>query len=74
MKYKRRTKENYTDDFLMNLLYDREILKKEDDLTKYFHPKADNLIDPALLDNMDEGYRLLKKHLENGSKIYLIVD
>lgn len=58
----------------MNLLYDRKILKPGDDLSEYFHPMASNLIDPLLLDNMDEGYRLLKKHLENGSKIYLITD
>lgn len=74
MKYTRITKENYTDNFLMNLLYDRAILTEKSDLNQYFYPKVNNLIEPELLDNIDDAYHLLKHHLENNSRIYIIVD
>lgn len=75
MKYKRRTSHNITEDFLNQLLYDRGILHDNDEFKeKFFKPTKENLIDPILLDNMEKGYKLLKKHLEAGSRIYLVID
>lgn len=58
----------------MNLLKDREVLPSQGDNSWYFNPTRDNLCDPLMLDHMEEGYNLYKKHLENGSKIRLYVD
>ena len=34
----------------------------------------ENELDPELLDNMNEGYQMLCKHLNAGNKIYLVID
>ena len=45
-------------------------------LTKYFQKRADKKyeLNPRLLDNIDAGAALLKKHLDNNSNILLVVD
>lgn len=75
MKIVKRTKSDIKEDFVENLLLDRGILEKDEDFfNKFFNPTKDNELAPELLDNMEEGYQLFKKHLEKGSKIYLVVD
>lgn len=75
MKIIKRTKMDIKEDFIENLLLDRGILKRDEEFFgKFFNPTKKNELDPALLDNMEEGYQLLMKHLKNRSKIYLIQD
>ena len=74
MKYKRRTSYNIEDDFLNNLLIDRNILEKSEPNDWFYAPTFDNECDPLLLDNMEKGYKLFLKHLNNGSHIRLYVD
>lgn len=74
MKYKRKTSYDIKEDYVLNLLVDRGILKDKEDTQWYFYPTEDNYCDPLKLDHMEEGYNLLKTHLLNGSKILLIVD
>ena len=59
----------------MELLKDRHVLPDDGESDWYFYPNAqNNMCDPLLLDHMEEGYQLFKKHLENGSKIRVYVD
>ena len=46
----------------------------EEQEEKYLNPTETDLYDPLLLVNMDEGVTMLKKHLDNDSIIYLVVD
>lgn len=75
MKYIRKTSNNITSNFLVELLKDRGILpESKEDQAKFYHPTFDSLIDPLKLDNMNEAYELLMKHLQAGSKIFLCID
>lgn len=75
MKIVKRTKSDIKEDFVENLLLDRGILKKDEDFfNKFFNPTKENELDPALLNNIEEGYQMLMRHLKNRSKIYLPVD
>ena len=76
MKYIRRTSKDITDNFVGELLFDRGIIKNDPVFLENFtHPRKEtNELEPSLLDNMEEGYQLLMKHLKNHSKIYLPVD
>lgn len=59
----------------MELLKDRHVLPDDGESDWYFYPSAqNNMCDPLMLDHMEEGYQLFKKHLENGSKIRVYVD
>ena len=55
---------------LKDLLKDRGIT----DVINYCNPSDIFELDPALLDNIDDAAILLKKHLDNNSKILFIVD
>ena len=46
----------------------------EEQEERYLNPTEADLYDPLLLINMDEGVTMLKKHLDNDSIIYLVVD
>ena len=76
MKFIRRTNKDITSNFVKELLLDRGIIKDDPEfLEKFVRPRKEtNELNPELLDNMEEGYQLLMKHLKNHSKIYLIVD
>lgn len=74
MKYIRKTSKDITQDFSRNLLIDRGILKEGENADWYFKPTSDNLLDPLGLDHMEEGAKMLLKHLKNGSRIRLYVD
>ncbi len=74
MKYERKTSKNIKDNFLLELLKDREILVEEKDYNKFFYPTKDNEIDSSLLDNIDKACEMLHEHLTRGNKIYLVVD
>ena len=45
-----------------------------EDIEGYVYPSKDYELNPHLLDNIDHGAILLKKHLDNDSNILLIVD
>jgi single-stranded DNA-specific DHH superfamily exonuclease len=64
------------EDFLKNLLIDREIIPENDKEyhQKFFKPTRENMCDPLKLDHMKEGYNLFTKHLVAGNKFYFVVD
>jgi hypothetical protein len=75
MKYVRKTKTEINSDFLRNLLIDREIITSSNESYENFtNPKKSFLLEPTLLDNMEEGFSLFKKHLDNDSTIYFVID
>jgi uncharacterized membrane-anchored protein YhcB (DUF1043 family) len=53
------------------LLKDRGIIQNEEDYERYLNPTVNEEHSPDLLDHMEEGYQLLKKHLSAGSSIYV---
>ena len=71
MKYIRRTSKDIKENFLLNLLIDRQIIT-EDNQKEYFHPTKDNMLSPELLDNMEKGFYLIKSNLNK--KITICVD
>ena len=73
MKYIRKTSKDITHDFLSELLADRN-MNFGDNPTLFFHPSWENEIPSTNLDNIPEGYELLKKHILNGSKMFICVD
>lgn len=75
MKYIQRTSKKIIENFLKELLIDREIITEDEDYqSKFFNPTKQNLEDFMLLDNIQKGAVLLENHIKNGSKIYLVVD
>lgn len=75
MKYTRRTNKEICGNFLDNLLLDRGIIEDSPDYKKrYFNPTSAELLNPLLLDNVDEGKKLLEKHIKNNSRILIIQD
>lgn len=75
MKYIQRTSKKIAENFLKELLIDREIITEDEDYqSKFFNPTKQNLEDFMLLDNIQKGAVLLENHIKNGSKIYLVVD
>ena len=75
MKYIRKTSYNIKENFLENLLIDRKILPEiENEREAFYNPTIQNELSPDLLDNIEEGYQMLMKHLKKGSKIYLVID
>lgn len=71
MNYKLR--KNFTTDpdyALEEILEDRKV----ENVENFLHPTKDCELDPFLLDNMREGVEMLKRHLDNGSKILVVVD
>lgn len=45
-----------------------------EDIEGYVYPSKKYELNPRLLDNIDAGAALLKKHLDNNSDILLVVD
>ena len=75
MQYVRKTSQNFSENFLENLLLDRGILEQTPEFYEaYFNPTKKNEHSPNLLDHIEEGYQLLKRHLLNNSKLYIVVD
>lgn len=73
MKYVRRTSKEIKENFLTNLLIDRNIISDDvEEQEKYFHPTKENLISPEFLDNMEEGFYLISSNLDK--KIIICVD
>ena len=66
-------RKNFTTD-AQNALY--EILEERgvENVDEYLHPTEDCEYDPFLLDNIQEGIKMLHKHLEMKSKILFVVD
>lgn len=75
MKYIRKTSHNITSNFLTELLKDRGILPDTPaERTQFYNPTFGSMLSPLKLDNMEEAYEMLMKHLQKGSKIYLCID
>lgn len=76
MKYIQRTTKNIKDNFLKNLLIDREIIPENDIdyQDRFFNPTKDNLIESTLLDDIKLAADVIENHIKKGSKIYIIVD
>jgi single-stranded-DNA-specific exonuclease len=76
VKYIQKTTKTIKENFLKELLIDRQLIpaNDEDYQARYFSPKKDNLEDFALLDNIMAGAECLEKHIKNKSRIYLVVD
>lgn len=76
MKYIQKTTKTIKENFLKELLIDRQLIpaNDEDYQARYFSPKKDNLEDFALLDNIMAGAECLEKHIKNKNRIYLVVD
>ena len=76
MKYIQKTTKTIKENFLKELLIDRQLIpaNDEDYQARYFSPKKDNLEDFALFDNIMAGAECLEKHIKNKSRIYLVVD
>lgn len=75
MNYVCRTSKPITENFVTKLLLDRGVIINDATyLSKFLNPTKDNEINPARLDHMEEGYKLLMDSLRNHAKICLIVD
>lgn len=76
MKYIQKTTKTIKENFLKELLIDRQLIPSDDFdyQEKYFKPKKDNLEDCSFLDNILAGAECLEKHIKNKSRIYLVVD
>ena len=56
-------------------MLDRGVLPiNPSDVEKFTKPTRNNEYNPELLDNMEEGFQLLCKHLSNNGKIYIPID
>lgn len=71
MEYKIRGS-NLKKDFLKEIFENRGI--NQEDIMKYLHPSFNNIQDWSALDNIKDACYLLKKHIDNNSKIGIIVD
>lgn len=76
MKYIRKTSKEITDNFLRELLNDRQIFPQDNiRAQEYFiNPTMDNILSSSQLDNIEKGYYLLKSHIDKGSRIFLCID
>lgn len=76
MKYILKTENPITDNYTFNLLKQRGIFSNDTESWPdwYVNPTISDLCDPLSLDNMEEGFELFKKHLEQGSRIRFYVD
>ena len=70
MYYKINEKLVDTGDFVRDLLNARGI----DNVKEYLNPTREDLFPPDELKYINEGAKLLLKHLENNSKIYVVID
>ena len=79
MKYIKRTSDlvnhKMYNSYLASLLYDRQIISQDrQDLLDFLNPKKDMLISPYLLDNIEDGAKLLIDFLQQDKKILFVVD
>ena len=79
MKYIKRTSDlvnhKMHNSYLASLLYDRQIISQDrQDLLDFLNPKKDMLISPYLLDNIEDGAKLLIDFLQQNKKILFVVD
>lgn len=63
---------NLKKDFLKEIFENRGV--NQEDIMKYLHPSFNNIQDWRVLDNIEDACHLLKKHIDNDSKIGIIVD
>lgn len=63
---------NLKKDFLKEIFENRGV--SQEDIMKYLHPSFNNIQDWHALDNIEDACHLLKKHIDNNSKIGIIVD
>ena len=70
MYYKLNDKINNTGNYIQDILLARGI----DDIEKYLNPTKEDLLPAKEIKNIDEGVKLLLRHLSNNSKIYVVVD
>ena len=68
MEYKIRGS-NLKKDFLKEIFENRGI--SQEDIMKYLHPSFNNIQDWRALDNIEDACHLLKKHIDNNSKIVI---
>lgn len=59
-----------SDDYLRDVLLERGV----EDPARYRKPTENDLLDPYLLDRVEEGVDLLAKHIARGSKFFIQID
>ena len=75
MKYIQRTKNIITQNFLENILIEREVLPNQDiDRMAFYKPSWNNLLDYQLLDNIETAADMIEHHIKLSNKIYIVVD
>ena len=70
MHYKLNEKINNSGDYVRDILEARGII----DVEEYLNPSKEDLLSPNELRYIDKGAKMLIEHLENNSKIYVVVD
>lgn len=71
MKYKLKTSHEIKSNFLIELLKDRNIDVGNE---KFFNPTFKNELPPENLDHMKEAYELMKHHVLNKGRVYVVID
>ena len=72
MNYVLREPRDTTKTALVQILANRGI--KEEDIWHYLNTTDNDLIDPSTIEHIDEGAKLLLKHIENNSKVFIQPD
>lgn len=72
MNYILRGKRDRTKTALVQVLLNRGI--SENDIYHFLNTTDSDLIDPCLIEHVDEGAQMLLKHIENGDKIFIQPD
>lgn len=72
MNYVLREPRDTTKTALVQILVNRGI--KEEDIWHYLNTTDNDLIDPSTIEHIDEGAKLLLKHIENNSKVFIQPD
>ena len=70
MRYELIAEKDKNNSVLVQVLANRQIKN----IYRYLHTTDDDIYDPLLLDNMDQGAELLLKHIQNGDRIFIQVD
>lgn len=70
MHYKLNEKIRNSGDYVRDILEARGII----DVEEYLNPSKEDLLSPNELRYIDKGAKMLIEHLENNSKIYVVVD
>jgi hypothetical protein len=56
VQYNKRTTYDINSNFLFNLLLDRGVLPRQEEVDKFLNPTKENEHKPELLDHMEEGF------------------